>query len=307
MQFSFYSSFHTFHNLISVWQNGQFFYKIMSNYTYFKHYFIMKLVTVIELSKQTGLTRSQIYYLNKKHNLINSEGKINLEDALNIITALKIKKTKITNEENFRQILNMLHLQIIALQKQLDLANEREKAYLTELASYRQHLLPEITQNSPTHESDVQTELENDGVDTDENALNKMESESETQAPIESRQNIHKETKSGNEAESHPTPTESICNEMPLSESQIGNTGVTKPQKEMTEQNDDALIDISTPNQEDIKPLLKLNRHRKSSAIALKGAPAKCINLVENTNKRKPRNSQPVTDQEELKIEGHHD
>ncbi|MGB9038490.1 MAG: hypothetical protein WCC23_08265 [Acinetobacter calcoaceticus] len=267
----------------------------------------MKLVTVIELSKQTGLTRSQIYYLNKEHNLINSKGKINLEDALNIITALKIKKTKITNDENFRHILNMLHLQIITLQKQLDLANEREKTYLTELASYRQHLLSKITNNESTHESDAQIEIKSNGVDTDENALNKMEAESETQAPTESCQSINKETKSGNEAESHPTSTESIRNEMTLPESESGDTGLTRSEKEMTEQNEDAPIGTSLPNQDDIKPLLQLNRHKKSSVIVTKGTPAKCINLVENTNKRKPRNSQPVTDQEDLNKEDHHD
>ena len=31
----------------------------------------MKELTVIELSEQTGLTRSQIYHLNKNHNFIN--------------------------------------------------------------------------------------------------------------------------------------------------------------------------------------------------------------------------------------------
>ncbi|MDC5544751.1 hypothetical protein OHX02_02505 [Acinetobacter baumannii] len=267
----------------------------------------MKLVTVIELSEQTGLTRSQIYYLNKKHNLINSQGKINLEEALKIITALKIKKTKITNEENFRQILNMLHLQIIALQKQLDLANEREKSYIAELASYRQLLLSKITQNSSTHESDAQTELENDVIDRDENSQKRMEFKSENQALLESYQNINKETKSVNEPESHPTLTESICNKMLLPESESGDTKLTRLKKEMTEQNDDALIDTSSPNQEDIKPPLQLNRHKKSSVVVLKGVPAKCINLVANTNRRKSRTGQPMTDQEDLNKVDHHD
>ena len=54
----------------------------------------MKELTVIELSEQTGLTRSQIYHLNKKHNFINLNKKINYEYALPIITALTIKKAK---------------------------------------------------------------------------------------------------------------------------------------------------------------------------------------------------------------------
>lgn len=164
----------------------------------------MKLVTVIELSEQTDLTRSLIYYLNKKHNLINSEGKINLKDALQIITALKIKKTKTTNEETFRQILNMLHLQNITLQKQLDLAYEREKNYLAELARYRQNLPKKTTLHSPTVESNTQTVLENNGVDKDENSQKPMQSESENQAPLESCQSINKETKSASEV--LPTP-----------------------------------------------------------------------------------------------------
>ena len=70
----------------------------------------MKELTVIELSEQTGLTRSQIYHLNKKHNFINLNKKINYEYALPIITALTIKKAKKANEKNFRPILNMLIL-----------------------------------------------------------------------------------------------------------------------------------------------------------------------------------------------------
>ena len=59
----------------------------------------MKELTVIELSEETGLTRSQIYHLNKKHNFINLNKKINYEDALPIITALTIKKAKKANEK----------------------------------------------------------------------------------------------------------------------------------------------------------------------------------------------------------------
>lgn len=267
----------------------------------------MEKLTVLQLSKQTGLSRTQIYYLQTKNKLKIINGKIDFNEAMPAIIELLDKKSNKDSEVNFKQILNLLISQNISLQTQLNLAHEREKAYLTELASYRQNLAQETAPQSSIDESDIQAKLENDGVDTDENALNKMESESETQAPTESRQNINKEMKSANEAESQPTPTESICNEMPLTESKSGDTGVTKPQKERTEQNDDVFISTSLPNQDDIKPLLQLNRRKKSSVIVTKGTPAKCINLVANTNKRKPRNSQPVTDQEEIKIEGHHD
>lgn len=228
----------------------------------------MEKLTVLQLSKRTGLSRTQIYYLQTKNKLKIINGKINFNEALPAIIELLDKKSNKDSEVNFKQILNLLISQNISLQTQLNLAHEREKAYLTELASYRQNLAQETTPQPSTDESNTQAELENNGVHTDENALNKMEAESETQTPTESCQSIN---------------------------------------KEMTEQNDEALIGISLPNQDDMKPLLQLNRHKKSSLIVTKGAPAKCINLVENTNKRKPRNSQPVTDQEELNIEGHHD
>lgn len=267
----------------------------------------MEKLTVLQLSKRTGLSRTQIYHLQTKNKLKIINGKIDFNEAMPAIIELLDKKSKKDSEVNFKQILNLLISQNISLQTQLNLAHEREKAYLTELASYRQNLVQETAPQPSIDESDIQAKLENDGVDTDENALNKMESESETQTPTESCQSINKETKSGNEAESQPTPTESIYNEMALPESESGDAGLTRQEKERTEQNDDVFIGTSLPNQEDIKPLLQLNRHKKSSLIVTKGAPAKCINLVENTNKRKPRNGQPVTDQEELNKVNHHD
>ncbi|MDO7459871.1 hypothetical protein Q5X71_17820 [Acinetobacter baumannii] len=209
----------------------------------------MNEVTVIELSELTGLTRSKIYYLINKGKLIILNGKINLESALQVVTELKIKKTKITNEENFRHILNMLHLQIIALQKQLDLANEREKMYLTELASYRQLLLSKITQNSSTHEIDAQTELENDVIDRDENSQKTMEFKSENQALLESYQNSNKETKSKNTTTSHSIPRESINNmKLELTHLQFTEQNKTIPASE--------IAPVSSHEERDINKLL---------------------------------------------------
>ncbi|MDC4483631.1 hypothetical protein NQ758_13025 [Acinetobacter baumannii] len=212
MKFALSSSSHIFHNLVSVWQDGQLSYKIMYNYTYFKHNLIMNEVTVIELSELTGLTRSKIYYLINKGKLIISNGKINLESALQVVTELTIKKTKITNEENFRHISNMLHLQIITLQKQLELAHEREKSYLAELASYRQFLHTKTTPQPPIVEDYTQAELENDVIDRDENSLKPMEFESKNQVPLETYQNSNKKTKSKNTTTSHSISIESIDN-----------------------------------------------------------------------------------------------
>ncbi|AXJ90740.1 MULTISPECIES: hypothetical protein [Acinetobacter] len=267
----------------------------------------MEKLTVLQLSKRTGLSRTQIYHLKTKNKIRMINGKIDFNEAMPAIIELLDKKSNKDSEVDFKQILNLLISQNISLQTQLNLAHEREKAYLTELACYRQNLAQETAPQPSTDESNTQAELENNGIDTDENALNKMEAESETQAPTKSRQNINKETKSTNETESHPTSAESIRNEMTLPESESGDTGLTRSEKEMTEQNEDPLIGTFPPNQDDIKPRLKLNRHKKSSVIVTKGTPAKCINLVENTNKRKPRTGQSVTVQEELKEESHHD
>ncbi|WP_262758336.1 hypothetical protein [Acinetobacter gyllenbergii] len=226
----------------------------------------MKEVTVIQLSEQTGLTRSQIYYLNKEHNLIISEGKINLEDALKIITALKIKKTKVTNDEHFRHILNMLHLQNIALQKQLDLANEREKNYLAELTSYRQHLLSKSTLDTPKNESDIQAKPENNLTARNEDSQKLMQSECANQVTLESCQSINRETNPINEVESHSSSTESIYNAMTSPESESVDTGWIKQKKEMTEQNPDALIATHLPNPDKIEQLLDLKGNRKSTA-----------------------------------------
>lgn len=273
----------------------------------------MNEVTVIELSELTGLTRSKIYYLINKGKLIISNGKINLESALQVVTELTIKKTKITNEENFRHISNMLHLQIITLQKQLELAHEREKSYLAELASYRQFLSTKTTSQPPIVEDYTQAELENDVIDRDENSQKPMEFESENQVPIESYQNINIEMKSTNEPENHPISKESIYNEITLPESESRDTRLAKPINETTELNDDALIGIGTslPFKDNKEPLLNLKRHRSSKARVVpisKSGSRKFIHLRPNLNKRSRSSlaDQPMTDQEDLNKEDHH-
>lgn len=297
---------HPLKHLNYLWQNSQFFYKILFNYTYFRHYFIMKKVTVIELSEQTGLTRSQIYYLNRTHKLINLEGKINLEDALRIITTLNIKKIKPTDDKKFRHILNILHLQNIALQKQLDLAHEREKNYLAELASYRQNLAPKTTLHPPTFEGDKQALLENNGVDTDENSQKSMQSESEYQICLDSHQSINKQTKSVSEVESNPISTESIYNEMTLPESKNWDT---RPKNESTEKSDGAVNGTLFPTCDDTKLLLNKNRQEKPTAQLAKTNSAKLIypNPIQTKQKVGLPTDQLITDQDNLYKKDPHD
>lgn len=97
---------------------------------------------------------------------------------------------------------------------------------------------------------------------------------------------------------------------MTLFISENGDTGLTRQEKEMTEQNDDALIGTRLPNQHKKEPLLNIKRHRKSTAqVAKRTKPAKPIylNLTPNMQKAASSIDQPMTDQEELNNEDHHD
>ncbi|WP_461313860.1 hypothetical protein [Acinetobacter sp. GN11] len=100
----------------------------------------MEKLTVLQLSKRTGLSRTQIYHLQTKNKIKIINGKIDFEAALPAIIELLDKKSNKDSEVDFKQILNLLISQNISLQTQLNLAHEREKAYLTELVSYRQNL-----------------------------------------------------------------------------------------------------------------------------------------------------------------------
>lgn len=198
-------------------------------------------MTVIELSELTGLSRSKIYYLKKIGKLMILDGKINYEDALQVITSLAIKKAKINNQENFKHILNMLHLQNITLQKQLDLAYEREKTYLAELASYRQSLRLKPALTSFIDENNSQEGLENDLDNIDKNALNLMQSKNENHTSTESCQGISEKTQATNETGPHVLPTAPLQNEMTLSETESGETASTEQKKDAIEQKDNAL------------------------------------------------------------------
>lgn len=214
----------------------------------------MKEVTVIELSEQTGLTRSKIYYLIRKGNITISNGKINFKDAIQVINTLAIKKTKATNDESFRHILNILHLQNLALQKQLDLAHEREKAFLSELTNYRQSLLQKTAPKPPKDEDNPKTWLEDNVANTNENSRELMQSESpKNHTTLESCQNINRETETKSTNETYPQSprTEFIQNETTLHESESETTG---QKKEITQQNIDALIDTPSSTHKPSKP-----------------------------------------------------
>ena len=274
----------------------------MYNYTYFRHHFIMNEVTVIELSKQTGLSRSQIYYLISKDKLIISKGKINLKEALQVITSLKIKKTKITNEENFRQILNMLNLQNITLQKQLDLAYEREKNHLAELASHRQNLPLKPAPTPPINENDSQVVLENNLDDTNENSRNLMQFENENHTPTESCEGINKETKSTIETSPHPLPIASFQNEIILFKSDNGEVEPSGQKNEVIEQEDNTL-DTQSPPKDDNKQL-KAPYKRKT---AMKFLPAKIkLNLNSNKQSGQASRNKSMTDHDEFSEKDHH-
>lgn len=163
----------------------------------------MKEISVIELSELTGLTRSQIYYLTKKGKLIILNGKINYTDAMQVITTLPLKKIEINKEENFRQILNILRMENTTLKEQLNLAHERERHHLAELAIYRQHTLLNSTLNLGKNENKTPTE-------PDENSKTRTEStNTPPHTPVKANQGINDQKTTQNEIISQPLPIES--------------------------------------------------------------------------------------------------
>ena len=94
---------------------------------------------------------------------------------------------------------------------------------------------------------------------------------------------------------------------MTLPEAKSRDTGLTKPEKEMTEQNDDTFICTTLPCQYDKEPLLNLKRHRKSTAQVVKGKSKRVsITLTARNPNRKPVNEK-IADQNDLNKEDHHD
>ncbi|WP_336951665.1 hypothetical protein [Acinetobacter sp. AS167] len=263
----------------------------------------MEKLTVLQLSKRTGLSRTQIYYLkrHKKINIIN--GKIDLNKAMPAIVELVDKKSNKDNEVNFKQILNLLISQNISLQTQLNFALEREKEYLAELIIYRQHYAQKTVQNPPKFEGNTQIELENNVVDTNENYQNQMQSKIENQASLESCQSINKETKLASEAGPSPLPTKSLQNEMILSESKSWDT---RPKNESTEQNAGALIDTHIPTQNETKLRLNKNTKKTSTAQVVKRT-AKNISIIPTPCKsdRTPINKS-IEDQDKIDKKDHH-
>lgn len=100
----------------------------------------MEKLTVLQLSKRTGLSRTQIYYLERNNKIKIINGKIDLEEAMPAIIELLDKKLNKDSEINFKQVLNLLISQNIYLQEQLERAKNHEKNLNGELAYYRKIL-----------------------------------------------------------------------------------------------------------------------------------------------------------------------
>lgn len=271
----------------------------------------MKELTVIELSEQTGLTRSQIYHLNKKHNFINLNKKINYEYALPIITALTIKKAKKENEKKFRPILNMLILQNSALQKQLNLACEREKTYLSELTSYQQSLAQKTTTIPSIDQGNVQSALEKDLNNIDENSRNLIQSENEVCVPNESCNGDNTEKESANETCIQPLPKTFIQNESILSESNMSDGEPSRQKNEVIEKKEITQLDTPTPSLNSTQPSLA-PKIRKKEANTLPRRIPKSIPVIKrklNTNKQNEQAPENVSvaDQSKVNKKDHRD
>lgn len=277
---------------------------IMSNSTIFRQLLNMKELTVNQFSKQTGIARSKIYYQIKINKLKLNNGKINYEDALQLFNSKELEKHNTIHDIDIKHILNTLNLQNLNLQRQLDLAYEREKFYLAELANYRQYFLSPPF-NTPTNKIDIQAKPENNLTDRYEDSQSQMESKRDNQAPLKSCKSINKEISSVNEVESHSTSTESIYNAMTLPESESGDTGWIQQTKEMVEQNPNVLIGTRLPNQDEREPLLNLKRQIKSTAQVAKVTAKKVsIPLTARNPNRKPTN-ETIANQDDLHKENH--
>ena len=271
----------------------------------------MKELTVIELSEETGLTRSQIYHLNKKHNFINLNKKINYEDALPIITALTIKKAKKANEKNFRQILNMLILQNSALQKQLNLACEREKNYLSELTSYQQSLAQKTTTIPSIDQGNAQSALENDLNNIDENSRKLIPSENGVCVPNESCNGSNTESESTSENGIQPLPIASIQNEPILFESDKSDGEPIRQKNEVIEKKENTFLSSPPSSQNNSKQLQSPNKRKIEAAILPIRIP-KNISVTKrkpnanNQSEREPEN-ESIADQDKVNKKDHHD
>ena len=272
----------------------------------------MKELTVIELSEQTGLTRSQIYHLNKAHNLINLNKKINYEYALPIITALTIKKAKKANEKNFRQILNMLILQNFDLQKQLNLACESEKSYLSELTSCQQSLAQKTTTIPSIDQGNAQSALENDLNNIDEYSQNLIQSENEVCVPNESCNGSNTESESTSENGIQPLPIASIQNEPILFESDKSDGEPIRQKNEVIEKKENAFLSTPPSSPNDSKQPQTSNKRKKVVTIR----PAQIPKIISATIKHKliPNKQSGLTsrresmaDQDDLYKKDHHD
>ncbi|WP_180008251.1 hypothetical protein [Acinetobacter sp. YH16057] len=253
----------------------------------------MKKLTVIELCKLTGLTRSQIYYLNKKHNLINLNEKINYEYALPIITTLTIKKAKKANEKNFRQILNMLILQNHALQKQLNLARELEKNYLSELMNYQQSLAQKNTSTPSIDEGNAQLVLKNN---IDEKSQNPIQPKSDMYAPKESCYSNDIESESASENGIRPLSIASVHNGPILSDLDKIKSEPSKQKNEVIEKKENAFLSTPPSSQNDGKNPQSPNKRKKVSTLRSTQIP-KYISIT----KRKPnadKQSEQTTENE---------
>ena len=241
----------------------------------------------------------------------NLNKKINYEDALPIITALTIKKAKKANEKNFRQILNMLILQNTALQKQLNLANEREKTHLSELTSYQQNLTQKPSLTPPIDQGNAQSALENDLNNIGENSQNPMQSESEMSAPNESRNGGNTETESANETDTQPRPTASFNNEMILSESDTSDGEPSRQKNEVIEKKENTFLSSPPSSQNNSKQLQSPNKRKIEAAILPIRIP-KNISVTKrkpnanNQSEREPEN-ESIADQDKVNKKDHHD
>lgn len=268
----------------------------------------MKEVTIIELSELTGVTRSQIYHLVKKDKIMILNGKVNYNNALKVVATLTIKKAKRANEKNFRQILNMLVLQNTALQKQLDLASDREKTHISELTSCRPDLPQKSTLIPPIDQSNAWSTFEND---KEEKVHNPMLSENQIYSSKEPIYGNNMGVKSASEYGIQSLPTASFNNEMILSESDTSDGEPSRQKNEVIEKKEITQLDTPSLTQNNTQPSLAPKIRKKEANILPIRIPKNFYVTKRklNTNKQSEQapENESVVDQSKVNKNDHRD
>ena len=205
----------------------------------------------------------------------------------------------------------MLILQNSALQKQLNLACERDKTHLSELTSCQQSLAQKTTTIPSIDQGNAQSALENDLNNIEENSRKLIQSENGVCVPNESCNGDNTEKESANETGIQPLPKTPIRNESIFSESNTSDGEPSRQKNEVIEKKKITQLNTLTPSPNSTQPSL-VPKIRKKEANILPTRIPKNISVTKrklNTNKKSERESEneSMADQDKVNKKDHRD